>query len=146
MIVFSGSHQTIDQGGGFIQNSFVHNLTVFRVYVLHLQNAFINCHLPFQEGVTDADVYPDIKFRLTYEIVKKTPPAPSGPTDVPSLVPYSVLDPSKPQEATALVCPHMKSVGHCADFMLLGLKKEISKKKLRSELSELVKVPFLMEQ
>ncbi|KAJ7389987.1 integrin [Desmophyllum pertusum] len=55
------------------------------------------------EGVTDADVYPDIKFKLTYQIVKKTPPTPSSPTDVPSLVPYSVLDPSKPQEATALL-------------------------------------------
>lgn len=61
------------------------------------------CCVPFQEGVTDADVYPDIKFKLTYQIVKKTPPTPSSPTDVPSLVPYSVLDPSKPQEATALV-------------------------------------------
>jgi len=70
----------------------------------------INLELPFQEGVTDADVYPDIKFKLTYQIVKKTPPTPGSPTELPSLVPYSVLDPAKPQEATALVSPHIQSM------------------------------------
>jgi len=70
-----------------------------------LQNFRVNFDLPFQEGVTDADVYPDIKFKLTYHIVKKTPSPPGSPTDLPSLVPYSVLDPLKPQEATALVSP-----------------------------------------
>lgn len=81
---------------------------------------FINCRIAFQEGVTDADVYPDIKFRLTYQIVKKMPPVPSGPTDVPSLVPYSVVDPSKPQEATALVSPHTQRLGHWAGWNKTG--------------------------
>ena len=49
------------------------------------------------------DVYPDIKFKLTYKIVEKTPPPLKGPTDVPSLVPYAVLDPTESREATALV-------------------------------------------
>ena len=53
--------------------------------------------------MTDADVYPDIQFKLTYHIVKMTPPTVSSATDVPSLVPYAVMDPLKPQQATAVV-------------------------------------------
>ena len=49
------------------------------------------------------DVFPDIKFKLTYKIEEKTPPTPKGPTDVPSLVPYAVLDPTEPKEGTTLV-------------------------------------------
>jgi len=54
-----------------------------------------------REGV--GDIFPDIKFKLTSKIVEKTPPTPSSPTEVPSLVPYAVFDPSKPQEETAVL-------------------------------------------
>lgn len=64
------------------------------------ENCF-NWRAYLREGVRD--VFPDIKFKLTYKIVEKTPPTPSSPTDVPSLVPYAVLDPSKPQEETAVL-------------------------------------------
>lgn len=56
-----------------------------------------------REGVTDADVYPDIQFTLTYQIVKEPTPNVSDPTDVPSLVPFAVFDPLKPQQATAVL-------------------------------------------
>ncbi|PFX21368.1 Integrin alpha-6 [Stylophora pistillata] len=56
-----------------------------------------------REGVTDADVYPDIQFTLTYQIVKEPTPTVSSPTDVPSLVPFAVFDPLKPQQATAVL-------------------------------------------
>ena len=49
------------------------------------------------------DVFPDIKFRLTYKIEEKTPPLLKGPTDVPSLVRYAVLDPTESKEGTTLV-------------------------------------------
>ncbi|XP_074622012.1 integrin alpha-6-like isoform X1 [Acropora palmata] len=49
------------------------------------------------------DVFPDIKFRLTYKIEEKTPPPLKGPTDVPSLVRYAVLDPTESKEGTTLV-------------------------------------------
>ena len=54
-----------------------------------------------QEGVND--IFPDIKFKLTYKIVEKGVVTPSSPTDVPSLVPYSVLDPLQIQEVTSVV-------------------------------------------
>ena len=54
-----------------------------------------------QEGV--GDIFPDIKFKLTYKIVEKPVVTPSSPTDVPSLVPYSVLDPLQIQEVTSVV-------------------------------------------
>ena len=54
-----------------------------------------------QEGVVD--IFPDIKFKLTYKIVEKAVVTPSSPTDVPSLVPYSVLDPLQIQEVTSVV-------------------------------------------
>ena len=60
-----------------------------------------NFYIYIKEGV--ADVFPDIKFQLTHKIVEKIPPTPSSPTEVPSLVSYSVLDPLQPQEATAVV-------------------------------------------
>ncbi|RMX38988.1 hypothetical protein pdam_00008175, partial [Pocillopora damicornis] len=56
-----------------------------------------------REGVTDADVYPDIQFTLTYQIVKEPTPNVSDPTDVPSLVPFAVFDPLKPQQANAVL-------------------------------------------
>ena len=65
--------------------------------------AYVRSHFGFQEGVTDADVYPDIQFTLTYQIVKEPTPNVSDPTDVPSLVPFAVFDPLKPQQATAVV-------------------------------------------
>ena len=54
-----------------------------------------------QEGV--GDIFPDIKFKLTYKIVEKAVVTPSSPTDVPSLVRYSVLDPLQTQEVTSVV-------------------------------------------
>ena len=72
------------------------------LYVFTLK-ADVKSHLGFQEGVTDADVYPDIQFTLTYQIVKEPTPTVSSPTDVPSLVPFAVFDPLKPQQATAVV-------------------------------------------
>ena len=54
-----------------------------------------------QENVED--VFPDIKFKLTYKIEEKTPPPLKGPTDVPSLEPYAVLDPTESKEDTTLV-------------------------------------------
>ena len=65
--------------------------------------AYVRSYFGFQEGVTDADVYPDIQFTLTYQIVKEPTPNVSDPTDVPSLVPFAVFDPLKPQQATAVV-------------------------------------------
>ena len=49
------------------------------------------------------DVFPDIKFKLTYKIEEKTPPTPKRPTEVPSLAPYAVLDPTKSKEGTTVV-------------------------------------------
>lgn len=46
------------------------------------------------------DVFPDIKFKLTYKIEEKTPPPLKGPKDVPSLEPYAVLDPTDPTDPT----------------------------------------------
>lgn len=54
-----------------------------------------------REGV--GDIFPDIKFKLTYKIVEKPVVTPSSPTDVPSLVPYSVLDPLQMQEVTSVL-------------------------------------------
>lgn len=77
----------------------------------------MNLSNSFQEGV--GDIFPDIKFKLTYKIVEKTPPTPSSPTEVPSLVPYAVFDPSKPQEETAVVGLDCSLLG-CAHSILQG--------------------------
>lgn len=64
------------------------------------RNCFIR-EAYFREQVED--VFPDIKFKLTYKIVENTPPTLSDPNDVPSLVPYAVLDPTKSQEESTVL-------------------------------------------